>query len=87
MSRSHCGHCGAEVPAGSLACPDCGSDAETGWADEAARNEAAFGAFTDEDYEDVVRDIEGGPDHSPRRWIVLAIAVATLTLFVLTYVL
>ena len=26
-----CAHCGAPVPAGRLACPECGSDAETGW--------------------------------------------------------
>ena len=26
-----CPHCGARFPAGRLACPECGSDAETGW--------------------------------------------------------
>ena len=33
MSRStfECPHCGAPVPAGRLACPECGSDAGTGW--------------------------------------------------------
>ncbi len=26
-----CPHCGAPVPKGRLACPECGSDAQTGW--------------------------------------------------------
>ena len=26
-----CPHCGASFPEGRLACPECGSDAETGW--------------------------------------------------------
>jgi hypothetical protein len=26
-----CPNCGAEFPAGRLACPECGSDANTGW--------------------------------------------------------
>ena len=87
MSRTHCAHCGAEIRRDALACPDCGSDAETGWADEATQSEAAFGEFTEEDYREVIRDLEGGSARSPRGWILLAIAAATLALFVLTYVL
>jgi hypothetical protein len=87
MSRDVCSHCGADVPRGSLACPECGSDAETGWADEADLHEAAFGEFTEDDYREVVRDLRGAVDRSPRRWILLAIAILTLALFVLTYVL
>jgi len=30
-----CPHCHAEVPRGAAACPECGSDASTGWADDA----------------------------------------------------
>lgn len=30
-----CPHCGAAVPGGSLACPSCGADDETGWSSEA----------------------------------------------------
>ncbi len=28
-----CPHCGAQFRAGRLACPECGSDAKTGWRD------------------------------------------------------
>jgi len=30
-----CPHCGAQVPSDALACPECGSDNETGWSEEA----------------------------------------------------
>ncbi|MEM1107795.1 MAG: zinc-ribbon domain-containing protein [Planctomycetota bacterium] len=31
-----CPNCGAEVPDGALACPECGSDGETGWSEDTA---------------------------------------------------
>lgn len=31
-----CPHCGAEVPSGAPACPECGSDDETGWSEDTA---------------------------------------------------
>lgn len=31
-----CPHCGAEVRGGATACPECGSDDETGWSPDAA---------------------------------------------------
>ena len=31
-----CPHCGAQVPSNATACPECGSDSETGWSDAAA---------------------------------------------------
>ena len=30
-----CPHCDSPVPSGALACPECGSDAESGWSDTA----------------------------------------------------
>lgn len=30
-----CPHCGAEVPRNARACPECGSDEETGWSEQA----------------------------------------------------
>jgi uncharacterized membrane protein YvbJ len=30
-----CPNCGAEVPPDAKACPECGSDEQTGWSDEA----------------------------------------------------
>jgi RNA polymerase subunit RPABC4/transcription elongation factor Spt4 len=31
-----CPNCGAEVPAGTKSCPECGSDEKTGWNEDAA---------------------------------------------------
>ena len=35
MPPQICPNCGAEVPPNAKACPECGSDEETGWSDEA----------------------------------------------------
>lgn len=34
---SECPVCGAEVPPGALACPECGADERTGWDEESTR--------------------------------------------------
>ena len=43
-----CPHCDADVPAGALACPACGSDAETGWSDDAD----SWGGLDDDELDD-----------------------------------
>ncbi len=35
MTPEVCPNCGAEVPPKAKACPECGSDEETGWSEEA----------------------------------------------------
>jgi hypothetical protein len=35
MSPEVCPNCGAEVPPNAKSCPECGSDEQTGWAEEA----------------------------------------------------
>jgi uncharacterized membrane protein YvbJ len=35
MSPDVCPHCGAEIPRGAKACPECGSDEKTGWSERA----------------------------------------------------
>lgn len=50
-----CPQCGALVPPNALACPDCGSDYETGWSDRATAQR--LGLPDDEfDYEEFVRE-------------------------------
>jgi uncharacterized membrane protein YvbJ len=41
-----CPHCGAAVPSDASACPECGSDEETGWSED-----AAYGFFYDDEPE------------------------------------
>jgi hypothetical protein len=54
-----CAHCGAQVSAGARACPECGSDEATGWAEDAdkwaAGIPAGYGDEDDFDYEEFVR--------------------------------
>ena len=35
MAPEICSNCGARVPRNAKACPECGSDEQTGWSDEA----------------------------------------------------
>jgi hypothetical protein len=76
------------VPPKALACPECGSDKETGWASDERRNEAAYGAFTDEDYREVVRDLPGG-ESGPvdiRRIVFAIVALIVLIAFIVRFV-
>lgn len=52
-----CPHCGAQVPARSRACPECGSDEQTGWSAEAenAGTPTGYSADDDFDYEEFFR--------------------------------
>ncbi len=79
-----CPQCGGEFRQGRPACPHCGSDAETGW-----RRESDLGEFTDEDYEEVVADLEdeeaayaSSPKWRRRRLVLLVVGLGIVALFV-----
>jgi hypothetical protein len=62
-----CPHCGAAFPRGKLACPECGSDAETGWKTQ-----------SEIDYESVeLPETESASAHAGPipRWLWLAAAI------------
>lgn len=80
MTPDICPVCGEVVPPKAKACPECGSDEQTGWSD-AGRAES-LGIPNDEfDYDDYVkREFEG---EKPKRkfgtvWITTAIALLLL---------
>jgi len=89
-STGPCPHCGAEVPAGARACPECGSDETTGWSDEAdawaGDLPTGYGDEDELDYEEVLRREGLLQDRPPRevreralgRWIVAALVLAIL---------
>jgi hypothetical protein len=55
MTPEICPICGAEVPPKAKACPECGSDEETGWSDKAREQE--LGLPDEEfDYEEFVKE-------------------------------
>ena len=75
-----CAHCGADVAAGSPACPECGSDAGTGWSEEASdwagELPSGYGDDPDFDYEEALLSEGLAPDgrrsraSRRRRWVV-----------------
>ena len=82
MTPEICPHCGADVPPKAKRCPECGSDEETGWSDEA---EAANLGLPDEnfDYDEFVkREFEGGDKRRGIKWywFVAAIIVVLILL-------
>ena len=58
-----CPQCAGEFRVGSLACPHCGSDAQTGWSEGTDEY-----AFSDDDYDDVVAEIQGRDELDSPKW-------------------
>jgi len=88
MPPEICPQCGAEVPPNARACPECGSDEETGWS-EKARAEQLGLPDEDFDYEEFVKE-EFGPQKKIRPrgiswlwWTVAVILVVILMSWVL----
>lgn len=78
-----CPNCGAEVPPKAKACPECGSDEQTGWS-EAAQSGGLDLPDEEFDYDDFVKREFEDKSPVPRGihwfWWVLAILVAALFL-------
>jgi hypothetical protein len=74
-----CPNCGAEAPPNAKACPECGSDEETGWSQEA---EASGLDLPEQEfnYDDFVKKEFGNRSPVPRGihwfWWVVAIGLA-----------
>lgn len=90
MPPEICPQCGALVPPNAKACPECGSDEETGWSERAtAQNlglpdeEFDYDAFAKEEF-----GPKTGPAARPRGikwfWWILALGLAVLGLFFLS---
>ena len=82
MSPDICPNCGAEVPLGAKACPECGSDEKTGWSMK-ARSDHLDLPEEDFDYEDFVKREFGGERIVPRGihwfwWLVTILVVVGL---------
>jgi uncharacterized membrane protein YvbJ len=82
MSPDICPNCGAEVPPGAKACPECGSDEKTGWSGKAHYDNLDL-PEENFDYEDFVKREFGGKRMVPRGihwfwWLVTIMVVAGL---------
>jgi hypothetical protein len=89
VTRENCPHCGADLPRGAKACPECGSCEKTGWSEDAAASSLGI-PDQDFDYEEFTEREFGKPEKvvprgvKPIWWIV---AVVILILVVLGFVL
>jgi hypothetical protein len=79
MSPDTCPNCGAEVPRGAKACPECGSDEKTGWSGEARYSELDL-PEENFDYKDFVEREFGKRPVVPRgmHWFWWLVAVLVL---------
>jgi len=84
-----CPNCGAEVPRGAKACPECGSCEKTGWSDQAAYD--GLDLPDDEfNYDEFVRGEFGGQGQTRTRlrwlwWVAGAIAFSAFLALLLRF--
>jgi len=82
MPPEICPNCGANVPREAKACPECGSDEQTGWSEESHVDgiDLPDDSF---DYEDFVKREFEGKSPVPRRmhWFWWIVAVVILGAF------
>ncbi len=81
MARSPetCPNCGAEVPPRAKACPECGSDEQTGWSEQ-ARTDSLDLPDENFDYDEFTKREFGGEKPVPRgiHWFWWLIALLLL---------
>jgi uncharacterized membrane protein YvbJ len=80
-----CPNCGAEVPPKARHCPECGSDEETGWSEEA---QAADLGLPEEqfDYEEFVKKEFGGKKSgSGLKWYWVVAALLLIVILIKVY--
>jgi hypothetical protein len=84
MSPEICPNCGAQVPRNAKACPECGSDDQTGWS-EAAESGGLNFPEEEFDYDDFVEKEFGGKNPVPHgiKWYWWVVAVLALAAFLL----
>lgn len=87
MAPEICPNCGAEVPPTAKACPECGSDENTGWSEDADRDRLGL-PEEKFDYDDFVKrefDGEQPKRHGPH-WLWWLIALLLIGAFVFAFI-
>jgi hypothetical protein len=86
-----CPNCGVPVPRNAKACPGCGADEHTGWAEDAQHATAADLGLPDEDfdYEEFTQREFGATPAKPRglHWVWWVTGLALLLAILLFWVL
>jgi hypothetical protein len=86
MTPEICPNCGAEVPPKSKACPECGSDENTGWSDDAHRESLGL-PEENFDYDDFVKREFNPEKVKPRglHWFWWVLALLLIGFFILAF--
>jgi len=86
MPPETCPNCGASVPRNARACPECGSDEDTGWSDDAETGELAL-PEENFDYDDFVKKEFDNKTPVTRgiKWYWWVIAVIVLAAFLFLF--
>jgi predicted nucleic acid-binding Zn ribbon protein len=74
-----CANCGAEIPPTARACPECGADERTGWAEQSIYD----GLDLPEDEEERAQASRSRQQHETNRWFWWLIATVLILLFTL----
>jgi predicted nucleic acid-binding Zn ribbon protein len=75
----HCANCGAAIPPNARACPECGADERTGWAEQ----DIYDGLDLPDDEETQKRDTRSRQKRQTNRWFWLYVAIVLLLLLTL----
>jgi hypothetical protein len=90
-SPETCPNCGEDVPRNMRACPGCGADENTGWADDAQQATAADLGLPDEefDYDEFTRREFGKDSPKPKglHWIWWIAGILLLGAIIFSFVL
>jgi hypothetical protein len=81
-----CPNCGAEVTQGASACPECGSDDATGWSEETLYDGIDLPEF-EEAYDATNPPSPRSGSLFQNRAFIVVIALVTLLVFILVYIL
>ena len=84
MAPEICPNCGAEIPPKAKACPECGSDEQTGWSEKARYDDLNL-PDEDFDHDEFVRR-EFGPESAKPHgiswlWWIIALVIAIVVSF------
>ena len=90
MPPEICPNCGEDVPRNAKACPGCGADENTGWAEDAQQATTADLGLPDEefDYGKFVKQEFGPASPKPQglHWFWWVLAILLLAAFFLTWI-
>ncbi len=69
MTDNICPHCGFRLKENAISCPECGSDINTGWSDQASAD------WLLPDYEEIIQNEFGAPKKNNLMIIIISIAL------------